>query len=266
MPRLHVPKTGIVLPPLPQPRPAAGRRRRSWSPTMGMGFLLSAEGDVLWQDPDWQFNALHDAGEQDLLQVFFAEQAHKTKYLTLLNQGQATVVAATDTFTLNAHGYVDGDQITLGPIVTGAAGITSGQVYYVINSAANTFKVSLTSGGAAVDVTSDGTVAVIGEKRGTMNATGVVESKTPGNDGFARQQITNVQWTNDGLQAGDYRFSSALKTFGPIANSNAVASHAALCDHATNAGSLLFLTVPLSAVTTIAPNQSFNYILRPTAS
>lgn len=178
--------SGILLPPLPQFRPKPEGRRRSL--TMGMGALLSPEGDVLWQDDDWQFNALHDAGEQDMLQVYLSEQAHKTKYLALLND------------------------------------------------------------------------ATIAETDGTMAA--VVEMKTPATGGYDRQQVLAGDWTNDGLQGGDYRFSAAEKTFGPMVTAAGTATHAALTTTLTTTAGLLLLTLGLSATTTIAISQSFKYILR----
>lgn len=178
--------SGILLPPLPQPRPKPQGRRRSL--TMGMGVLLSPEGDVLWQDPDWMLNALHDAGEQDMLQVYLSEQAHKTKYLALLND------------------------------------------------------------------------ASIAETDGTMAA--VTEMKTPASGGYDRQQVLSTDWTNDGLQGGDYRFSAAEKTFGPMTGASGTATHAALTTTLTSTAGLVLCTLALSATTTIAVNQSFKYILR----
>lgn len=68
----------------------------------------------------------------------------------------ATGVAATDIFTATAHGYVAGQAVTLAT-VTGGAGLTAGTTYYVIaaNLAANTFQISATPGGAAVNFTTD---------------------------------------------------------------------------------------------------------------
>lgn len=173
---IHVPKFKVME-----------RRKRLWHPTEGRGLLLSPEGDVLWEAPDWMPNALHDAGEQSMLNVYLKEQANVTKYLGLLNDAS---VAETD---------------------------------------------------------------------GTMTA--VTESKTPGADGYNRQQILSTDWTDDGLQGGDYRFSAAEKTFGPITGTAATATHASLSTTATGAG-VLILTLALSATTTIAVNQSFKYILR----
>ena len=58
--------------------------KRKWHPTVGRATLLSPEGDILWQDPDWIENTLADEGEQSVLNVYFREQAHPTKYGALL--------------------------------------------------------------------------------------------------------------------------------------------------------------------------------------
>lgn len=190
MRKLIVPETGIVIPRYPSPaviREKAIKHNGRRSLTMGVGALVSPEGDVLWQDEEWQFNALHDAGEQKMLQVFLAEQANVTKYLGLLN---------------------------------------------------------------------DATVA---ETDGTMSA--VTEMTTPGSNGYNRQQILAGEWTDDGLVSGDYRFSAAEKTFGPISGAAQTGTHASLSTTSTGAGVLL-ATLALSATTTIAINQSFKYILR----
>lgn len=68
-----------------------------------------------------------------------------------------TVNTGTDTFTSNSHGLTDGTKVAFFNVDgTIPGGITENQNYYVINAAANTFKVSATVGGAAVDITSAG--------------------------------------------------------------------------------------------------------------
>lgn len=54
-----------------------------------------------------------------------------------------------------AHGMSDGDRVMIFNVFaeTLPTGLTEGTVYYVVSSAANTFKVSLTLAGAAVDIT-----------------------------------------------------------------------------------------------------------------
>lgn len=71
--------------------------------------------------------------------------------------GTVTGVAATDIITLANHGLVAGDKVRFTDL-TGGAGLTAvSPDYWVIatNLTTNTFMVSLTSGGAAVDFTTD---------------------------------------------------------------------------------------------------------------
>lgn len=53
------------------------------------------------------------------------------------------------------HGLVNGDRVIVYNVfgTALATGLTEGTVYFVVNAATDTFKVSLTSGGAAVDIT-----------------------------------------------------------------------------------------------------------------
>lgn len=68
----------------------------------------------------------------------------------------STSAAADDIVDCTAHGFAAGDEVVFTEL-TGGAGLTVGQVYYVIaaNLAANTFQVSATAGGSAVNFTSD---------------------------------------------------------------------------------------------------------------
>lgn len=68
-----------------------------------------------------------------------------------------TATAATDTFTKTSHGLTDGDRVQFTSVVTG---LTLATNYWVRDSTANTFKVSASKGGAAVDLGADGTVAI----------------------------------------------------------------------------------------------------------
>lgn len=54
-----------------------------------------------------------------------------------------------------AHGLANDDRVMLYNVFSESlpTGLTEGTVYYVVSSATNTFKVSTTSGGAAVDIT-----------------------------------------------------------------------------------------------------------------
>lgn len=56
------------------------------------------------------------------------------------------------------HGMADNDRVMLFNVYAESlpTGLTEGTIYFVVSSAANTFKVSLTQGGAAVDITAVG--------------------------------------------------------------------------------------------------------------
>lgn len=69
----------------------------------------------------------------------------------------SSVNISTNVITINAHEFSNGD-----PVVysngggTSIAGLTTTDTYYIINAAANTFKLAATPGGAAIDLTSVG--------------------------------------------------------------------------------------------------------------
>lgn len=73
-----------------------------------------------------------------------------------------TCVATTNIFTANQHGLSVGTQVAFTGL-TGGAGITAGQAYHVIagSLAVDTFTVSATPGGVALDVTTDLTAGTL---------------------------------------------------------------------------------------------------------
>ena len=75
-----------------------------------------------------------------------------------------TLQGGADTVTRTSHGYVNGDTVRFYNIVT-TTGISANTPYYVINATADTFKVSLTFGGAAVDLVSDGSATLLPYKQ-----------------------------------------------------------------------------------------------------
>ena len=79
-----------------------------------------------------------------------------------------TGVAATDIITTTAHGYVAGQAIRFSAL-TGGSGLSTGTTYYVLSSnlAANTYQVSATPGGSAVNFTTDITAGTVA-KAGTL--------------------------------------------------------------------------------------------------
>lgn len=82
----------------------------------------------------------------------------------------ATIAASTDKITAAAHGFNNGDTVIFANNT--AAGL-SNDAYYVVNKTTNDFQVSLQFGGAAVDVTADGTADV---KKGVAIKVGDIDS------------------------------------------------------------------------------------------
>lgn len=78
------------------------------------------------------------------------------------NVEAATFAASTDVFTSYAHGYSNDFRILVYDIHTAGVptGYTEGTVYFVVAAATDTFQLSATSGGAAVNGTTDGEVGV----------------------------------------------------------------------------------------------------------
>lgn len=66
-----------------------------------------------------------------------------------------TVVGSTDVFTSVGHGMIDGTKVAFAP-GQAPAGASPNTVYFVVNSAADTFKISATVGGGALNITADG--------------------------------------------------------------------------------------------------------------
>jgi hypothetical protein len=64
--------------------------------------------------------------------------------------------------TLNAHTLVNGNRVKLGGTAV-PTGFTAGTSYYVVNAAANTFQLSATPGGTAINSTSTGTSVTVTE-------------------------------------------------------------------------------------------------------
>jgi hypothetical protein len=68
-----------------------------------------------------------------------------------------TAANASNTYTATAHGQANGQKVRVSSSGVLPAGLSAGVDYYVIGAAANTFQLSASLGGAAVDITTDGT-------------------------------------------------------------------------------------------------------------
>jgi len=76
---------------------------------------------------------------------------------TDLNQEIGSVDAGTDTITINGHGYQNDARLIFVDAADLPAPFVAGTTYYVINQTANTFQLSATEGGAAINITDAGT-------------------------------------------------------------------------------------------------------------
>jgi hypothetical protein len=81
--------------------------------------------------------------------------------------------AADDTLTSAGHGYSDGMSVALLPPSTGSlpVGALADTIYYVRDAAANTFKLTTSPGGTAINLTADGSGRV---RRAQRVATGEI--------------------------------------------------------------------------------------------
>ncbi|WP_138438604.1 hypothetical protein [Marinobacter alexandrii] len=95
---------------------------------------------------DYQFS-LDEGGRSG---DFVVRDSAGAGFLIIKSVTSTSVDATTDTITSTAHGLVDGDGVK--PTTT-VNGLTAGQLYWVVGATANTFQLSLTYGGAAVDLT-----------------------------------------------------------------------------------------------------------------
>ena len=73
------------------------------------------------------------------------------------NDNQAFTAATSDLITSAAHGLANGDIVTVATSNTLPTGLSANTDYYVIEKTDDTFKLSATSGGSAVDITGTGT-------------------------------------------------------------------------------------------------------------
>lgn len=84
------------------------------------------------------------------------------KWYGLFSPKSGTAQNTGETITFTAHGYTNGQKVVFQDGYT-PAGLTSNTAYFVVGATANTFQVSTTSGGAAVNITADSSLVVFGK-------------------------------------------------------------------------------------------------------
>ena|SRR5665213_48494 len=121
----------------------------------------------------------------------------------------ATPGVVTDT----AHGYSNGQKVS--PLTTGAlpTGLATGIWYYVVNQTANTYQLSLTSGGSAINTT--GTQSGVH----TMYSDGVGQVSgnnwTDGGETFPTVVVAVRSTSGAALTVGDVRKTATGADIGP---------------------------------------------------
>lgn len=105
------------------------------------------------EEPSW-----HDEPEVLMSEIYTAlnnvDGVRHVTALTISRGRPVTGLASTNVITSTAHGFSDTDAIVFGNL-NGGTGLTAGTTYFVRDSTANTFKVAATSGGTAIDFTTD---------------------------------------------------------------------------------------------------------------
>lgn len=93
--------------------------------------------------------------------AFFELDTETLRFLDPTTYATATANASTDVLTSASHGRSNGDRVTFSATETLPGGLSLSVKYYVVNKTDDTFQVSLTLGGSAVDLTSveSGTLA-----------------------------------------------------------------------------------------------------------
>lgn len=123
-----------------------------WDLTTTSGSELVATGDFA-SDIDWNKGNGGAGGSNWIIANGYAKYEH---YKPTFDANDDTEVqAAADTITITGHRFEDGDEVIYNvPAAPASAinGLVDGNTYYVVSATANTFQLSATSGGAAIDL------------------------------------------------------------------------------------------------------------------
>lgn len=132
--------------------------------------------------PNTEWDVEDTVKRNDLIGVVYSVQdVRHVQSLTLRRRVSVTGDAATDVLTSTAHGFADDDPIEFVGL-TGGAPLVEATTYYVRDSTTDTFKVTATVGGTAIDLTTDLTAGTVGPPFDTADITlpGPAPLTTPG--------------------------------------------------------------------------------------
>ncbi len=153
----------------------------------------------------------------------------------------ATVNSSTDLFTSNGHGLTSGTQVVFQTTGSMPGGLSSGTAYYVISSGltTNAFKVSTSSGGSTLNVTSSGSGTLSFTKpanwtcqSGNANCggsgNGVAETtamQSTAKYGTSTNQVTTTNLTVAGIPGGP-NFMCTSQALTPLTTSESTITNA----------------------------------------
>jgi len=141
----------------------------------------------------------------------------------------SSIDTGTDTLTSNAHGLADGTEVKIYASTTMPGGLSQTLGYFIRDSATNTFKLALTAGGAAVNITSNGS--------GTIT---VYKLDEPPVETLAVWQgpASGKMFAAAGGAIWDV---TAQQSATPAYYNNGAEDRWQWCNHTTSAGAFLFL-------------------------
>lgn len=115
-----------------------------------------------------------------------------------------TGVDSTDTFTKTAHGWQNGQSVVLSSL-TGGSALSTSTTYYIVNRAANTFQLSTSVGGGAVNLGSDVSSVVVTRSQFAVDTTNHLAQRTGVSDstsGSGWNFFTNAAFATASTSSG----------------------------------------------------------------
>lgn len=184
--------------------------------------------------------------------------------------------------TLNSHGLLDNDTITLTTTGSLPTGLSTGVTYYVVNKAANTFQLSLTRGGTAINTSSNGsgthtfTVVIAQPQYATQSPAGIIYisdnnrtifKQTSANGstfktlaGNADQDINGLQfWNNYLFTLGGATTAAKIEVCGDGTGDAGVTS--SNWNTTANSSVTFTVTIPASPLTTVVVSKPTTLLL-----
>ena len=132
------------------------------------------------------------------IQVKVKDQSHIKVYVT--TTGNFTANSSTNVFTLNAHGHLDGEIVTLTAGTSLPTGLKSGTDYYIRDKTTNTFKLEANVGGGAISISDTGSGTL------TWKKTSLKTLDTDYSVAISTSDVATVTWLSGKIPADEVKF------------------------------------------------------------